>query len=363
MNALHTLQNLYSIYWVRAYVVPAALILLAFLFSRPATRLFFWLLLRPMKKRGNALADKIRYAFGRPLEALIVIAGIYSAMRLCPNFYAEGLFWPAAIKILRSALILTAAWGLYRLEGGDGFISQPVVRKFKIEAHTAVVPFISKTLRFITVALAVLIVAQEWDFSVSGLLAGLGLGGLAFALAAQDMLSNLFGGIVILLDKPFSIGDWITTGTVEGTVEDLNFRSVKVRTFAQALVTVPNSSLVSAPVVNHSRMGKRRVSFSLSLDLRTPAERLRACTGQIRRMLTGDEEIESETVVVALENVDSGGLRLMLYFFTKTTLWKENLEIREKVYYAILDILAGHSINVALPAQSVRVEDPSTHTG
>lgn len=85
-------------------------------------------------------------------------------------------------------------------------------------------------------------IAQEWNYSISGLLAGLGLGGLAFALAAQDMLSNLFGGLVIFLDRPFGIGDWIQTGDTEGTVEDINFRSVKIRTFSQAVVTVPNSS-------------------------------------------------------------------------------------------------------------------------
>ena len=99
-------------------------------------------------------------------------------------------------------------------------------------------------------------VAQEWDYRIDGFIAGLGLGGLAFSLAAKDTLSNVFGGLVVILDKPFSIGDWIKTPSVEGTVEDISFRSTKVRTFAQALVTVPNATLANEPVTNWTRMGK-----------------------------------------------------------------------------------------------------------
>ena len=104
----------------------------------------------------------------------------------------------------------------------------------RLDLDRSILDFLAKLFRVLIVALAVIIIAQEWDYDVNGFLAGLGLGGLAIALAAKDAAANIFGGIVIVLDKPFSVGDWIHTPTVEGTVEEISFRSTKIRTFAQA---------------------------------------------------------------------------------------------------------------------------------
>ncbi|MFA1822484.1 mechanosensitive ion channel family protein [Virgibacillus oceani] len=135
----------------------------------------------------------------------------------------------------------------------------------------------SRTLRIVIIAISFSIIAQEFGYDVNGFVAGLGIGGLAFALAAKDALANMFGGIIIITKKPFTIGDWVLTPSVEGTVEDISFRSTKVRTFAQALVTVPNATLSNEPITNWSKMGKRQITFNSRLS---PT----LCVGEQKRM-------------------------------------------------------------------------------
>ncbi|MFP3359363.1 mechanosensitive ion channel family protein, partial [Planococcus sp. SIMBA_143] len=127
--------------------------------------------------------------------------------------------------------------------------------KYNVKIDHILIPFFSKALRLIIVAIGISVIAQEFEYDINGFVAGLGIGGLAFALAAKDALANLFGGIIIITEKPFTIGDWIKTPSVEGTIEDISFRSTKVRTFAQALVTVPNATLSNEAITNWSKMG------------------------------------------------------------------------------------------------------------
>ena len=202
-------------------------------------------------------------------------------------------------------------------------------------------------------AISASIIAQEWGYDVNGFVAGLGIGGLAFALAAQDSLSNFFGGIVIILDKPFSIGDWILTPNVEGTVEDINFRSTKVRTFAHALVTVPNATLAKNPITNWSKMGRRRITFNLGVTYTTPKEKLAKCVAGIETMLRTHEEIHPETIFVTFDSFNSSSLHIFIYCFTNTTAWGEFLKVKENVNFKILEILEQEGVSVAFPSRSV----------
>ncbi|WP_233713612.1 mechanosensitive ion channel family protein [Lederbergia citri] len=197
----------------------------------------------------------------------------------------------------------------------------------------------SKAIRVIIVAIAITVIAQEFHYDINGFVAGLGLGGLAFALAAKDALANLFGGIIIITEKPFTIGDWISTPSVEGTVEDINFRSTKVRTFTQALVTVPNATLADQPITNWSKMGKRQISFSLKLPLDTSKEKLERTIRRIEELLKAYPGIHPDTIHVTFDKYLVDGYEIFLYFFTKSTEWGEYLKVKEDVNYKILDIL------------------------
>lgn len=355
---LNLWNQLWDSGWTKNLLIPSALFCFFFFTRTPLVSGLFRLLRKLGEKKGGRWVEELQYGFERPLRALWAAFGILAAYRSCPALYGSGAGWAMLLQCFRSLLVLLLAWGLYRMADGDRLMTVLLIRKLDLQADAVLFPFLSKAVRFIICALAALIVAQEWNYSISGLLAGLGLGGLAFALAAKDMLANIFGGLIILLDKPFVIGDWIQAGDVEGTVEDMNFRSVKVRTFAQAVVTVPNMLLSNEPITNYSRMGKRRITFRLQLRRETEPERIKACAEDIRKLLLENAGVEENSADVAFEGIGESSLDLSVTYYTKTADWKEYLRVREELYYSILKQLENRRVELALPSGTLRVEHP-----
>ena len=212
-------------------------------------------------------------------------------------------------------------------------------------------------------SLSPLVGLQKFNYNVAGLVGGLGLGGLAFALAAKDALSNLFGGAVIITEKPFTIGDWILTPSVEGTVETITFRSTKIRTFAQALVTVPNAKLANESITNWSEMGKRRIVFDLSVTYETPKEKLESIIKKIDYMLKSHPEIHQDTIITKFDKYGVNGLDIYIYFFTKTTVWLDFLKIKEEINYKIMDILDNEGVSLAIPNRKLYVDSKTEENG
>lgn len=336
---------------VGAWLLPCAATIVLFALICPLRALVLSLLKRLLRKRPEEF-KRLRSGFTRPTTLMVLCTGIAVALALSP-LRQNAAVWAVLVKTGRSLLIVFAAWFTCILEGPDGPLLAPLARR--LEVDKVLFPFISKLLRFITIAVAALVVVQEWGYSISGLLTGLGLGGLAVALAAQDMLSNLFAGAVILMDRPFGIGDWIEAEGIEGTVEDINFRSVRIRTFSQALVTVPNAKIANAPITNYSRMGKRRVLYSLPLAPNAePARIKRACAG-IVRLLNSQPDIEQKTALAALESIGQNSLGLMVLYYTHSTAWGDFVAVRERMHYAILAVLEKEGVPIA-PPQAVRLE-------
>ncbi|HHW60909.1 MAG TPA: mechanosensitive ion channel family protein [Syntrophomonadaceae bacterium] len=307
---------------------------------------------RVVSKSRIDLDQHLLNAFEMPLRTLFVVLGVYYT--LCyldlPAQYDVVL-----VKILRSFIVLVIAWGIYRLAGTKAFLTEELVDR--MEMDQILVPLISKVIQIAIIALSVILIANEWDYDVNGFIAGLGLGGLAFALAAQDMLANLFGGIVIVMEKPFSLGDWVYTPSVEGTVEDISFRSTRFRTFAQALVTVPNSTLAREAITNWSRMGKRRLDFHLRLSVKSTADQMKTVVKSIEEMLRDHPGIHPETIMVYLETIHPGSLDVFVYCFTSTTVWDEYLAVREDVNFKIMEILDAAGVSMAFPSQNLVVEN------
>lgn len=288
---------------------------------------------------------KILLAFEKPLQALIVIVGLYLALKYLPlNVYQN----ETIVRFFRSALAVLFCWGLYELAGADSLLSREFKEKFKID--NLLLPFFSKVLRFVIIALAVVAVAREWKYDVNGFIAGLGLGGLAFALAAKDALANIFGGIVIILEKPFIIGDSISIPGVEGTVEDISFRSTRIRAANQALITVPNSTLANQAITNSSRLSKRRIKFYLRVDANTPKSKLESCIKAIKEMIAGLPDINPENIVVQFEGLSENGMDILIDCFILTGSSESYNAIKTSINYRILDILEQEAVQTAIPA-------------
>lgn len=304
-------------------------------------------------KTKNEFDDQLVSAFEKPAGFLFVIVGIYLA--------TEMLGLPPDAQrftnhLVRSLIAFSVFWAAYRASDTlTGFLNE-FAKKTDTVLDDVLLPFLRNGLKVIIVILGTIVIVQEWEYDVAGLLAGLGLGGLAFALAAKDTAANLFGSIMIMVDRPFMIGDWIMTPHVEGTVEEIGFRSTRMRTFAQALVTIPNALMSTDPITNWSRMGKRRITFRLGVTYSTNAQKMGECLRRLREMLESHPEVHPQTVFVYFERFGDSALEIFLYFFTQTTNWQKFLEVQEDINLKIMSILEELDIAVAFPSRSIYIE-------
>jgi MscS family membrane protein len=299
-------------------------------------------------------------SFEKPIQWLFILLGIYLSTWYLPHFDQTHIVF---VKLVKSAIIFLVGWGLFNLSSSSTLIFAKLNERFNFEMNEILIPFLSKLLRVIIVIVIFSGIAGEFNYNVVGLVGGLGLGGLAFALAAKDALSNLFGGVVIITEKPFNIGDWILTPSVEGTVETITFRSTKVRTFAQGLVTVPNAKLANESITNWSEMGKRRVVFNLSVTFETPKEKLEDVIKKIEYMLKNHSGIDQDTIITKFDKYGVNGLDIYIYFFTKTTVWLDFLEVKEEVNYKIMDILDHEGVSLAVPNRKLYVDSKTEGIG
>ncbi|NLC27307.1 MAG: mechanosensitive ion channel family protein [Campylobacteraceae bacterium] len=296
------------------------------------------------EKLVNALEDPSKFAF--------TILGFYLAKEWLKLETIDGFL----DNIIGSAVVLIVFWTLYRLINEFKNIFTTFSSKFGQKMSSDIENFIIKTLRVIIIALGVMAILQEWGINVSAFVASLGLGGLAFALAAKDTAANLFGSLVLFTDRPFKIGDWVEVGSSEGVVEDIGIRSTKVRTFAQALITIPNATVANSAITNWTRMGKRRIKMSLRLTYNTSTAQMEEILKKIREYLTNNEAIHPETIMIYFDEFGESSLNLFCYFFTKTTAWANYLEVREKVNLELMRIIENSGTSLAFPTQTLHVE-------
>ena len=352
-KAAHIKAFLYLLYSSSLGVKVLLSIAVLFFFlalKRVFTRWTFKLLKKLTPKTGTELTEKILSSFEGPLKVFFAVLGIYAAAAFLPLEPAARVL---VTKFFRSAAVILLFWGLYSFEDMHSILFENLQQKLGLQFDRILIPFLSKFLRVVTVLIGLTIVAQEWGYNINGLIAGLGLGGLAVALAAKDALANLFGGVVIITDKPFTVGDWIQTPSVEGVVEDINFRSTRVRTFANALVTVPNSALANEPITNWSRMGKRRVSFHLGVVYSTPKEKIKRCAAEIKSVLENHPDVHKETIAVYFDKFGESSLDIFILFFTVPVDLDEHLKVKEEINFTIMEVLEREGVSLAFPSRSI----------
>lgn len=340
-----------------AYMIQAGIsiaILLLFLVLRKIfTKYVFQLIIKVSHRTPTDFFTHILLSIEKPLRWFFVLIGLYTAINYSPFFDQE---MQLVNQFYRSSIVILLAWGLYNLTGVSSMFFDKINRRFELDMDDILAPFLSKVLRFLIFALTFSIVAQEFHYDVNGFVAGLGLGGLAFALAAKDTIGNFFGGIILITEKPFTIGDWINTPNAEGVVEEISFRSTKIRTFPQALVTVPNSTIANEPITNWTKMGKRQITFTLSVTFKTTEEQLHTGVKRLEKMLREHNGIHDDVVSVAFEKFAAHGLDVHINCFTKTTDFSAHLKIKQDINFKIMKIFEEEGISFAYPTQTVILE-------
>jgi len=201
----------------------------------------------------------------------------------------------------------------------------------------------------------VVMILQNLGYSVTSLIAGVGLGGAALALASKDTVANLFGSLVIFIDRPFQIGDWVEIGPVEGTVEEVGLRVTLIRTFANSLITVPNAQLTTTAINNWSRMRKRRIKLTLGLTYDTTPDKMEAAVEAVREVLRQEERIDQSFFLVNFTDLGAHSVDIFVYCFTITTRWDEHLQIRQDVLLKFMRAIKDLGLQFAFPTQTIHL--------
>ena len=318
---------------------------------------FFVRVLQPIANRTSSqFDDRAIQALRKPAEFLAVIAGLYLAGLLL-QLPTE----PVDMRALSGALVkflvaFDIGWALYNLVDVLDALLLKWARKTDTDLDDHLLPFIRKSLRIFIVIMAILIIIQSFGYPVTGVLASLGIGGLAFALAAKDTVSNIFGSLMIIFDRPFQVGDWIQAGEMEGTVEEIGFRSTKIRTFAKTLISVPNNMIANMALNNYSRMPKRRIKLTVGVTYDTSPAQMREAVERIRSLLKTHPAIDQEFWLVNFTDFGASSLDIMVYCFTTTTVWGDYLDARQDVCLQIMDILEEMGLEIAFPSRTVYLQ-------
>ncbi len=302
------------------------------------------------EKTKTKLDDLLLAAISKPVSLAILLAGLLAALLVL------GLPEDTEHIIINIAIVLFAAlgtWLVFRLIDVIAEYLGTLTQKTESKLDDQLVPLIRKTAKIFVGVVAFVLIVQNMGYSVSGLLAGLGLGGLAFALAAKDTVSNLFGSAMIFTDRPFCIGDWIKTDQAEGTVEAVGFRSTKIRSFAKTLITVPNSVLANSAINNFSAMPKRRIKMTVGVTYETTADQIEQALEAVKKILREHEGVDQEFFLVYFTDFGPSSLDILVYFFTKTTVWEDYLKVRQEVNLAIMRALEALGLSIAFPSQTV----------
>lgn len=220
-----------------------------------------------------------------------------------------------------------------------------------------VIPIIRKVLRVFVVIIGGLFILQNLDVNITALLAGLSIGGLAVALAAQDTLKNFFGSLMIFLDKPFSIGHWITSGEIDGTVEDVGFRSTRIRTFRNSLYYVPNGRLADSAIDNHGLRQFRRFFMHIAITYDTPPDLIEVFVQGLRKIVDNHPKTRKDFYIVEFNEMGDFSLRIMFYIFFAVPTWPEELKVRHEVLIEIVRLAEKLGVRFAFPTSTLHMEN------
>ena len=310
-----------------------------------------------VKKTKTEIDDLIVNAIKKPLSYFILLQGFYIAILSLQLPEKITQFDITVYDIVHSIYILAisfiALYFIFKLIDILGLYLHNKAKKSESTLDDQLVPLVVRSIRILVVTLGILFILENFGYDITSLLAGLGLGGLAFALAAQDTVSNIFGSITVFSDKSFQLGDWISIGDIEGTVEDIGFRSTRIRRFDQALVTVPNSQFIKGGVVNYSARKTRRIEFYLGITYGTSVRKIKEVVEGIKKIVEEDDKFDHSFYMVKFTDFGAYSLNIYIYCFTKTTVWDEFLTVREDFNLKIMQLLEEMGVEIAFPSQTI----------
>lgn len=344
-------------HWVsHVFAVALAVVLINFMLVRMLARMQ-----KAVDRSKTVWDDAVFAAVSKPLRAFMWVQGLAIAASMVDPLPQDEVF--ALVGPARKiAVIAILVWFLLRL-------INEVAHNIVVSGHAddpryddTTVEAIGKLLRLAVIITGTLVMMQTLGISISGVLAFGGIGGIAIGFAAKDMLSNLFGGLTIYLDRPFAKGDWICSPEkdIEGTVEHIGWRSTVIRRFNKRPIAVPNAIFTNLVVENPSRMTNRRIYETVGIRY-ADAERMGAITEAVRGYLQGNTDIDQkQTIIVNFDKFGASSLDFFVYCLTRTTNWVEFHRIKHEVLTRILQIIEEQCAQCAFPTRTLEFSSPET---
>lgn len=337
------------------------IILLSFLLHKLLSFIFSKMLYKGATQLGyTKLVRPYLLPVARPLSLFMVflfIMVLYPVLQL-PVEVTRYLSFA-----FRAILPFFATVVFYKLVDVFSLYLESLAGKGESNLDNHVIPLIRKVLRVFVVVVGGLFILQNLDVNITALLAGISIGGLALALAAQDTLKNFFGSLMIFIDKPFSVGHWITSGDIDGTVEEVGFRSTRIRTFRNSLTYVPNGKLADSTIDNHGLREYRRFFFHIAITYDTPPDLIEVFVQGLRKIVDTHPNTRKDFYIVEFNDMGDFSLKIMFYIFFAVPTWPEELKARHEVLIEIVRLAEKLGVRFAFPTQTLHMENfPGKHS-
>ena len=339
-------------------LMGALVLLFLGLLSRRVVRMLFGGFL----KRRVALTriqwdDDLIEMVPKPM-ALVVQVLLWFAVALLLDLPEE----PANIRRfvvqgLMVALAVAFTWVAFALINVLSRVAARAATRTETPLDDQLVPLLRKTLKVFIVVVVAIIVVDKLGYSVASLVASLGIGGLALALAARDTVANFFGSIVIFTDQPFHIGDWVEFGGVEGVVEEVGMRTTRIRRFDKSLATVPNQTFTNSTIVNHSKRPLRRLRTTVGLSYETTPDQMRAFLESVRAMLAGHPALAPDGQVVYFNEYADSSLNILVQCWTQSTAYADFMAAQEDLFLSIMQLVEEQGLEIAFPTRTLYFRD------
>ena len=336
--------------------IAMVVLLVALLLRRFFARVVIARLRHLTRKTKTEIDDQILAALQQPLMFLFIIIGLSIIVQWIPfGADAEEIL----VKILQSFIAFTIFWTIYRMLDPISVFFDKFLLKVAGAVANEVKDYLLKALKVFTAGSGLVSVLAQWGINPWPYFAGIGVLSLPFAFAAKDAVSNVFGGIKLLIvDQAFRIGDWIEAPSIgNGTVEEVTLSTIKIRKFSKAVQTVPNGVIAAEPIINWSRMSNRRIKMDIGLTYDTTSEQFEIILANLRSFIAADDRVDhSVTEMVHMTHFNDSSININLYYFTTTTNWEEWRSIQEEHMLAFVRIVEEAGACMAFPTRTVHVE-------
>ncbi|MCS6244473.1 MAG: mechanosensitive ion channel family protein [Opitutus sp.] len=338
------------------YAIAATLLVAFYLLRRVVTHWIFGFLKKLASRTSTTFDDKLFPALETPAATFIALLGLFAAIKVLKLPAAGDDVLKVAMTVAFSVCFF---WTLLRTL--NAFLDHLAeVAQERQAGVAAFMPWIKKALVTLFVVLGALMIAQSLGANVKAFLAGLGIGGLAFALAAQDTIANLFGSVVVAIDQPFKLGETVKIGAFTGTVEDIGLRSTKLRAVDKSLIVLPNKMVASEVVTNLARFLERRVEQVLGLTYDTSPEQMEAIVEDFRQILLAEAEIDPATFHVYFRDYSASSIDLWVVYIARDPDFTKHMKLRQRINLAFMRAVQARGLSFAYPTQTLELSAKTT---